>query len=79
METYRIEWAAQRDVDEIYTLYHSLINTPYSTWSEDYPTKEDVQKTIRYLKKNEFKEKDGLRSEKCGITQKLYIKEMGTN
>ncbi len=42
-------------------------------------TKEDVQKTIRYLKKNEFKEKDGLRSEKCGITQKLYIKEKGTN
>ena len=32
-----IERAAPADAAQVYALYHSLIDTPYSTWSEDYP------------------------------------------
>lgn len=38
---------------------------------------ESVRKSIRYLKKTVFKEKRGLKAEKCGRTQKLYLKEVG--
>lgn len=43
----RIECAQIGDAEEIYTLYHSLIDMPYSTWSEDYPTKEIVREDLR--------------------------------
>lgn len=32
-----------------------------------------VQRSIRYLKKNDFKTKSNIRAEKCGRTYKLYI------
>jgi len=46
METYRVEWAAAEDLDAVFSLYHSLIDAPYSTWSEDYPSREDVERDI---------------------------------
>ena len=30
--------AGVSDVDEIFALYHSLIDMPYSTWDDEYPT-----------------------------------------
>ena len=39
--------AAYCDTDEIFALYRSLIDMPYSTWSEDYPTREIVEEDIR--------------------------------
>jgi len=38
----RIERAKPDDAGAVFMLYHSLIDTPYSTWSEDYPSKELV-------------------------------------
>lgn len=32
-----ISRATAADAEEIYALYHSLIDMPYSTWDEDYP------------------------------------------
>ena len=46
-ENLHIEQAEMRDADEIFALYRSLINMPYSTWSEDYPTREIVEDDIR--------------------------------
>ena len=46
-EELRIERAKQQDAEEIFALYRSLIDMPYSTWSEDYPTKEMVDEDIR--------------------------------
>ena len=37
-EELHIERAKPQDEEEIYALYHSLIDAPYSTWSENYPT-----------------------------------------
>lgn len=45
-ESMHIERAKLGDADAVYELYHSLINAPYSTWSEDYPTWEDVQRDV---------------------------------
>ena len=45
-EGMRIELAKPQDAQEIYALYHSLIDMPYSTWSEDYPTLEIVQEDL---------------------------------
>ena len=42
MDEYRFEWASPKDADEVFLLYRSLIDAPYSTWSEDYPSREDV-------------------------------------
>lgn len=44
----RIERARLEDADAVYALYHSLIDAPYSTWSEDYPTREDVQEDVSH-------------------------------
>ncbi len=44
----RIERAETDDIEEIYALYHSLYDAPYSTWSEDYPTREDVQEDVEH-------------------------------
>jgi len=43
-----IERAKMEDADEIYALYHALIHAPYSTWSEDYPTLEDVRNDVEH-------------------------------
>lgn len=40
---WRIERAAAGDAQEIYALYHSLIDMPHSTWDEDYPTLDMVE------------------------------------
>ena len=45
-ENLYIERADMHDADEIFALYRSLIDMPYSTWSEDYPTKEIVEEDI---------------------------------
>ena len=37
-----IELAKPCDAEAVYALYQSLINTPYSTWSEDYPSRDIV-------------------------------------
>ena len=42
----RIMRASEEDAEEIYALYHSLIDMPYSTWDEDYPTREIVQEDV---------------------------------
>ena len=34
------------DAQEIFALYHSLIGAPYGTWSEEYPTLEDVKRDL---------------------------------
>ena len=47
MEEMIIERANMEDADAVFALYHSLIDAPYSTWSEEYPTREDAQQGIR--------------------------------
>ena len=47
-ENKRIERAKPEDADAVYALYHSLLDAPYSTWSEDYPTREDVQNDVSH-------------------------------
>lgn len=42
MEKMKIERAGIEDAEEIFALYRSLIHMPFSTWSEDYPTREIV-------------------------------------
>lgn len=44
MEEYRFERASAADAGDVYALYQSLIDAPYSTWSEDYPTRGDVER-----------------------------------
>lgn len=43
-----IERAKPEDAEAVYALYHSLIDAPYSTWSEDYPTREDVYSDVSH-------------------------------
>lgn len=45
-----IKLAVRADADEIYALYHSLIDMPDSTWDEEYPSKEIV---VHDLENNE--------------------------
>lgn len=40
---YVIERARGEDADAIFALYHSLIDDPYGTWSEEYPSRELVE------------------------------------
>ena len=42
----RIVRASVSDADAIYGLYHALIDMPYSTWDEEYPTREIVQEDL---------------------------------
>ena len=42
----RVMRAGAEDIEAIYTLYHGLIDLPYSTWSEDYPTREIVREDV---------------------------------
>ena len=46
-ENLRFEYAKEQDIDEIYALYHSLTQAPYSTWSEEYPSFSHVQEDVR--------------------------------
>lgn len=46
-ECLRIERAKHGDAQAVYALYHALIDAPYSTWSEDYPTRELVESDVR--------------------------------
>jgi len=46
MESMRIERAKKADAEAVYALYHSLIDTPYSTWSEEYPSREQVYSDV---------------------------------
>ena len=45
-EPLTITRANAADGDEIFALYHSLIDDPYGTWSEEYPTREDVRNDL---------------------------------
>lgn len=40
---YEIRRADMEELDEIYALYHSLIDMPHSTWDEEYPSKDIVK------------------------------------
>ena len=46
MEEYVIERASDRDADAILALYRSLIHAPCSTWSEEYPSRKDVENDL---------------------------------
>ena len=46
-EDMRIDRAKPEDADAVFALYHSLIDTPYSTWSEDYPSQELVLEDVQ--------------------------------
>ena len=46
MEKFKFERATTVDIEQVFALYHSLIKAPYSTWSEDYPTREDVEQDV---------------------------------
>ena len=48
MEEMIIERANMEDADAVFALYHSLIDAPYSTWSEEYPTREDVMEDVSH-------------------------------
>lgn len=41
-----IERARPEDAEAVYALYHSLIDAPYTTWSEDYPSMEHVRQDV---------------------------------
>lgn len=43
MENCEIRLAVKEDADEIYALYHSLIDMPFSTWDEEYPSRTIVE------------------------------------
>ena len=44
----RIELAQVKDAQEIFALYHGLIDMPYSTWDEEYPTMEIVEEDLQH-------------------------------
>lgn len=45
-EPLTISRAEKADCDEIYTLYHSLIDDPYGTWNDEYPSRECVENDL---------------------------------
>lgn len=42
-----IERAVDADAEEIYALYHSLVDMPYGTWNEEYPSRELVDEDLK--------------------------------
>ncbi|MBQ7886935.1 MAG: GNAT family N-acetyltransferase [Clostridia bacterium] len=50
MENMLIERAKPQDAEAVYALYHSLIDTPYSTWSEDYPSRDLIDDDVLHGK-----------------------------
>lgn len=59
MQDMHIERAMPQDTKAVYALYHSLIDTPYSTWSEDYPGQELVEEDVRNGKTLVMRDPDG--------------------
>jgi len=47
MESFSIERATVAEVGKVFALYHSLLDVPYSTWSEDYPTLADIERDVK--------------------------------
>ena len=47
MEELYIERAGIADFESVFALYRSLIGTPYSTWTEEYPTHEIVENDLK--------------------------------
>ena len=47
MEELFIERAHKEDAKEIFALYHSLLNDPFGTWSEEYPSQELVEEDLK--------------------------------
>ena len=45
-EPLTIGLAEKKDGEEIYALYHSLLDDPYGTWNEEYPSLECVQNDL---------------------------------
>jgi len=43
MQGFSIELAKRTDEEEIFALYHSLIDMPDGTWDEEYPSREIVE------------------------------------
>lgn len=54
---YQIELAKLQDAQAVFELYHSLIDMPYSTWDEEYPTldivKDDLAKNVVLIMRGE--------------------------
>lgn len=48
MEPFVIGRAAPQDADAIYALYRSLIDAPYGTWNEEYPSRELVEEDLAH-------------------------------
>ena len=46
MEELIIERSQKKDADEIFALYHSLLNDPFGTWNEEYPSRELVEEDL---------------------------------
>lgn len=42
-----IERAHADDAEEIFALYHSLVDMPYGTWNEEYPSRELVDEDLK--------------------------------
>ncbi|MDO5377164.1 MAG: GNAT family N-acetyltransferase [Clostridia bacterium] len=42
-----IERATAADAQEIYALYHSLVDMPYGTWNEEYPSRDLVDEDLK--------------------------------
>lgn len=42
-----IERAKAEDAEAIFALYHSLVDMPYGTWNEEYPSRELVEEDLR--------------------------------
>ena len=40
--------ADARDAEEIYALYHSLVDAPYGTWNEEYPSRAQVEEDLAH-------------------------------
>lgn len=60
METkLHISRASGADAQEIYALYHSLIDMPHSTWDEDYPALDMVEHDLEHNQVLVMREGDG--------------------
>lgn len=54
-----IERARPEDAAAVFALYHSLIDSPYGTWSEEYPSRELVYDDVRRGKTLVMRTEDG--------------------
>ena len=58
MQEYTIELAEKKDAQAIYALYRSLIDMPYGTWDEEYPSLEIVEHDLEYQDVLVMRDKD---------------------